>query len=58
MSFERDDYGDNVYRGSGRNTTKIIYNAASAKCRLVRIGGLAENYQNAINQAQGQSKIF
>ncbi|WP_159814866.1 DUF4823 domain-containing protein [Pseudomonas sp. 18058] len=47
------EYGDNVYSGSGRNTAKIIYNAASAKSHLVRIGGLAENYQDAINQAQG-----
>lgn len=47
------DYGDTVYSGSGRNTTKIIYNAASAKSRLVRIGGVAANYEDAIAQAQG-----
>jgi hypothetical protein len=46
------EYGDNVYSGSGRNTTKIIYNATSAKSRLVRIGGLAENFEDAVAQAQ------
>ena len=45
------EYGDNVYSGSGRNTTKIIYNATSAKSHLVRIGGLAENFEDAVSQA-------
>ena len=45
------EYGDTVYGGSGRNTAKIIYNATSAKSRLVRIGGLALNYEDAVAQA-------
>nr|WP_237881232.1 hypothetical protein [Pseudomonas sp. PGPR40] len=31
------EYGENVYSGSGRNITKIIYNATSAKSRFVRM---------------------
>ncbi|MGE8174770.1 DUF4823 domain-containing protein [Pseudomonas fluorescens] len=49
-------YGDNVYSGSGRNTTKIIYNATSAKSRLVRIGGLAENFEDAVARAQREDQ--
>lgn len=45
-------YGDHVYNGSGRNTSKTIYDAASAKSHLVRIGGLAENFEDAIAEAQ------
>ncbi|WP_323178411.1 DUF4823 domain-containing protein [Pseudomonas syringae] len=46
------EYGTHVYNGSGRNTAKIIYNAISAKSRLVRIGGVAENFEDAVSQAQ------
>lgn len=46
------EYGNHVYRSSGRNTAKIIYDAASTKSRYVRIGGVAENFEDAVSQAQ------
>lgn len=46
------EYGTHVYNGSGKNTAKIIYNATSAKSRLVRIGGVMENFEDAVSQAQ------
>lgn len=46
------EYGNHVYRNSGRNTAKIIYDAASTKSRYVRIGGVAENFEDAVSQAQ------
>jgi hypothetical protein len=48
-----DGYGNYVYKGSGRNTAKIIYNATHGKSRWVRIGGEAENFEDAVSQAQG-----
>lgn len=46
------EYGNHVYRSSGRNTAKIIYDAVSTKSRYVRIGGVAENFEDAVRQAQ------
>lgn len=46
------EYGTHVYNGSGRNTAKIIYNATNAKSRMVRIGGVSENFEDAVTQAQ------
>lgn len=46
------EYGTHAYTGFGRNTAKIIYNATSAKSRLVRIGGVTENFEDAVSQAQ------
>lgn len=46
------EYGSHVYRGSGRNTAKIIYNAANGKSRWVRVGGVAESFEDAVFQAQ------
>lgn len=46
------EYGTHVYSGSGRSTAKIIYNATSARSRLVRFGGVAENFEDAVSQAQ------
>jgi len=46
------EYGDHVYDGSGRITSKIISNALSAKTRLIRIGGVATNFEDALAQAQ------
>jgi len=46
------EYGDHVYDGSGRNTSKIISSALSAKTRLIRIGGVAANFEDALAQAQ------
>ncbi|RRV10581.1 DUF4823 domain-containing protein [Pseudomonas sp. v388] len=46
------EYGNHVYRGSGRNTAKIIFNAISAKSRMVQMGGVADNYEDATSQAQ------
>lgn len=45
------EYGTHVYPGSGSNTAQVIYNATSAKSRLVRIGGVTGNYEDAVNQA-------
>jgi len=45
-------YGVHVYTGSGRNTARIIYNAASTQSRKVRIGGVADNFEDAVSQAQ------
>ena len=46
------EYGDHVYNGSGRNTSKIIFNALSAKTRLIRIGGVVADFEDALAQAQ------
>lgn len=46
------EYGNHIYSGSGRNTSKIIANAVSAKSRLVRTGGVADSFEDAIAQAQ------
>ncbi|HEX8592464.1 MAG TPA: DUF4823 domain-containing protein [Pseudomonas sp.] len=46
------EYGTHGYTGSGRNTAKIIYNATSAKSRLVLIGSVTENFEDAVSQAQ------
>jgi hypothetical protein len=46
------EYGNHVYKGSGRNTAKILYNATSTKSRMVRIGGVSENFEDAVFQAQ------
>lgn len=46
------EYGNHVYKGSSRNTAKIIFNAISAKSRMVQMGGVAENYEDAASQAQ------
>lgn len=46
------EYGDHVYMGSGRNTAKIISSAINAKSRYVRTGGIAENVEDALAQAQ------
>jgi hypothetical protein len=46
------EYGNHVYKGSGRSTAKILYNATSAKSRMVRIGGVSENFEDAVTQAQ------
>ena len=46
------EYGNRVYSGSGRNTAKIIYNAATTKTRWVQMGGVAESFEDAISQAQ------
>lgn len=35
--------GTHFDNGFGRNTAKIIFNATSAKSRLVRIGGVSES---------------
>lgn len=46
------EYGTHVYTGSGRSTAKIIYNATSAQSRLVRVGGVSDNFEDAVSQAQ------
>lgn len=46
------EYGDHVYNGSGRNTSKIISNALSAKTRFVRVGGVVASFEDALAQAQ------
>jgi len=46
------EYGNHIYSGSGRNTSKIIASAVSARSRLVRTGGVAENFDDALAQAQ------
>lgn len=46
------EYGNHIYSGSGRNTSKIIASAVSAQSRLVRTGGVAENFDDALAQAQ------
>lgn len=46
------EYGNHIYSGSGRNTSNIIASAVSTKSRLVRTGGVADNYEDAVAQAQ------
>jgi hypothetical protein len=50
------EYGTHVYKSSGRNTAKIIYNAASTRSRRVQIGGTAANFEEAVGQAQGSAQ--
>lgn len=46
------EYGDHVYRGSGRNTSSILSSAVSKQSRWVRVGRVTDNFQDAIEQAQ------
>ncbi|WP_205904078.1 DUF4823 domain-containing protein, partial [Pseudomonas viridiflava] len=49
-------YGDHVYRGSGRNTSSIISSAVSKRSRWMRVGAVADNFQDALAQAQSMGQ--
>lgn len=50
------EYGDHVYRGSGRNTSGIISSAVSKRSRWMRVGAVADNFQDALAQAQSMGQ--
>ncbi|WP_333692112.1 DUF4823 domain-containing protein, partial [Pseudomonas syringae] len=50
------EYGDHVYRGSGRNTSSIISSAVSKRSRWMRVGAVADNFQDALAQAQSMGQ--
>jgi len=50
------EYGDHVYKGSGRNTAQIIYSAFLPRTTTVIVGSTASNLDLALEHARRSGK--